>query len=81
MIRYPLELQSCFTRRIGQRFHAAVKPVAAAVEHHLGDARVDRLLRQRLPDDLRARRLVAAGLLEVGGCGNVRPCVSSITCA
>ena len=54
-----LELQSCFTGRIGQRLHAAVIQISAAVEHHLLDALFLGALGQQLADFLGAGDVAA----------------------
>ena len=43
-----LELQSAFAGAVGDRLHAAMVPVARAVEHDLGDARLLGLLGEQL---------------------------------
>src|SRR5712691_495569 len=64
-----LKLQSCFARRVGQRLHAAVIQIPAAVEHHGVDALVLGALGNQLPDGLGAGEIASIGgvLLVRGG--------------
>ena len=67
---YPLELESCFTRRIGQRLDAPVVQIAATIEDHLLDALLFRALGDELAnlgggDDV-ATVLLIFGLLSEG---------------
>src|SRR6516164_9619880 len=59
---HALEAQTALARRIPKRLDAPVIKIAAAVEHHLLDAVLDRALREQLADRLR-RVDVGAGLL------------------
>src|SRR5258708_2780493 len=56
-----LETQPAFTRRIRQRLDAAVIEIAATIEHHFGDAVLDRTFREQLADGL-SRIDVGAGV-------------------
>jgi hypothetical protein len=46
----PLEIQTSFTRRIGERLDAAVIDIAAAIEYDIFDARFQSALRDKLSD-------------------------------
>src|ERR671933_43744 len=48
--RSPSESQASFARTVGERLHAAVVQVAAAVEHDRLDLRLLRVLREQLAD-------------------------------
>src|SRR5215510_6403005 len=54
-----LELQTCFTRRIGQRFDAPVVEISATVKYHLLDSLFLGPLRDRLANLLRAGHVPA----------------------
>src|SRR5512146_1659777 len=58
----PLEIQSCLAGSIGERLHAPMVEIAAAVEHDVGDARFQRPLGDELTHGL--RRFEVAALLE-----------------
>src|SRR6187455_357112 len=47
-----LELQSSFARGVAERLDAAVVEITAAIEHHVGDALLDRALGHQLADRL-----------------------------
>src|SRR5262249_13558543 len=59
--RHELKLQSCFARGIGERLHAPVIFVAAAIEHHALDSLVFGALCHQLADGLRRRDVAAVG--------------------
>src|SRR5260221_6651310 len=56
------ELQSRFARGIGQRFHAAVILIPAAIEHHLLDSLFLGSLGHQLADRLGSGDIAAIGL-------------------
>src|SRR3954468_21348753 len=58
---HPLEIQAAFARGVGERLDAPVVAVAAAIEHDVLDALLDRALGDELADRLR-RIDVGAGL-------------------
>ena len=82
------EIQPAFARGIGQRLHAAVIEVAAAIEHDLLDALRGGAFGDQFAD--RLRRLDVGAGLELARAGpsrarrrdaTVSPLASSITCA
>src|SRR3954447_18822243 len=54
-----LKLQSCLTRRIGQRFDAAMIEISAAIEHHARDAFVFGALGNRFANQFGAIHVAA----------------------
>src|SRR4029079_1164585 len=62
MLVGPLEIQPCLAGSVGERFHAPVVEIAAAVEHDVLDPGIDRPLGDELADGL-SRGEIAA-LLE-----------------